>query len=191
MINQDLAKKVKELRKRSGISQELLADNSGISLRTIQRIENGETQPTGDSIRKLSSALNVTPNELIDWQIQEDNNTLLLLNLSQLGFLAFPLLGILIPLIIWISKKDKIKDVEQVGKSILNFQISWTLLLFLMAIFIFITVKLELQMGISFASILTAVSGMYLINIIVILFNTLRYHSGKTIKYKPAFPFLR
>lgn len=191
MINQDLAKKVKELRKLCGISQELLAENSGLSLRTIQRIENGETQPTGDSIRKLSSALNVTPNELIDWQIQEDNNTLLLLNLSQLGFLAFPLLGILIPLIIWISKKDKIKDVEQVGKSILNFQISWTLLLFLMAIFIFITVKLELQMGISFASILTAVSGMYLINIIVILFNTLRYHSGKTIKYKPAFPFLR
>ena len=191
MINQDLAKKVKELRKRSGISQELLADNSGLSLRTIQRIENGETQPTGDSIRKLSSSLNVTPNELIDWQIIEDNNTLLLLNLSQLGFLAFPLLGILIPLIIWTSKKDKIKDVEQVGKSILNFQISWTLLLFLMAIFIFITVKLELQMGISFASIFIAVSGMYLINIIVVLFNTLRYHSGKTIKYKPAFPFLR
>ena len=191
MINQDLAKKVKELRKRSGISQELLADNSGLSLRTIQRIENGETQPTGDSIRKLSNSLNVTPNELMDWQIIEDNNTLLLLNLSQLGFLAFPLLGILIPLIIWISKKDKIKDVEQVGKSILNFQISWTLLLFLMAIFIFITVKLELQMGISFASILIAVSGMYLINIIVVLFNTLRYHSGKTIKYKPAFPFLR
>ena len=191
MINQDLAKKVKELRKRSGISQELLADNSGLSLRTIQRIENGETQPTGDSIRKLSNSLNVTPNELMDWQIIEDNNTLLLLNLSQLGFLAFPLLGILIPLIIWTSKKDKIKDVEQVGKSILNFQISWTLLLFLMAIFIFITVKLELQMGISFASILIAVSGMYLINIIVVLFNTLRYHSGKTIKYKPAFPFLR
>lgn len=190
MINQDLAKKVKEVRKRSGISQELLADNSGLSLRTIQRIENGETQPTGDSIRKLSGALNVTPNELIDWQIIEDNNTLLLLNLSQLGFLAFPLLGILIPLIIWISKKDKIKDVEQVGKSILNFQISWTLLLFLMAIFIFITVKLELQMGISFASIFIAVSVMYLINIIVVLFNTLRYHSGKTIKYKPAFPFI-
>jgi transcriptional regulator with XRE-family HTH domain len=191
LINQDLAKKVKELRKRSGISQELLADNSGLSLRTIQRIENGETQPTGDSIRKLSNSLNVTPNELMDWQIIEDNNTLLLLNLSQLGFLAFPLLGILIPLIIWISKKDKIKDVEQVGKSILNFQISWTLLLFLMAIFIFITVKIELQMGITFASILIAVSGMYLINIIVVLFNTLRYHSGKTIKYKPAFPFLR
>jgi len=86
-----------ELRKRSGISQELLAGNSGLSLRTVQRIENGETQPTGDSIKRLSSALNVAPNELIDWQIIEDNNVLLLLNLSQLGFIAIPLLGILPP----------------------------------------------------------------------------------------------
>lgn len=190
MKNKDLAKRVKELRRRNGISQELLAENSGLSLRTVQRIENGETQPTGDSIKRLSSALNVTPNELIDWQIIEDNNVLLLLNLSQLGFIAFPLLGILIPLIIWTSKKDKIKDVDQVGKSILNFQISWTLLLFFIAIGIFIIAKLELSLNISFASILLAISTMYLVNFIVVIFNTLRYHNGKSIIYKPAFSFL-
>ena len=190
MKNKDLAKRVKELRKRIGISQELLAENSGLSLRTVQRIENGETQPTGDSIKKLSSALNVTPNELIDWQIIEDNNVLLLLNLSQLGFIAFPLLGILIPLIIWTSKKDKIKDADQVGKSILNFQISWTLLLFFMTIVIIIASKLELATNISFAGILITLSAMYLMNFIVVIFNTLRYHNGKPIKYKPAFPFL-
>ncbi len=190
MKKNHLAIRVKELRKRSGISQELLADNSGLSLRTVQRIENGETQPTGDSITRLASALNVTPNELIDWQIIQDNNILLLLNLSQLGFIAFPLLGILIPLIIWIAKKDKIKDVDQVGKSILNFQISWTLLLFFMAIGIFVTDKLELQINISFAGILVAISAMYFINFIIVIFNTLKYHNGKPIKYKPAFPFL-
>ena len=190
MKNKDLAKRVKELRKRNGISQELLAENSGLSLRTVQRIENGETQPTGDSIKRLSSALNVTPNELIDWQIIEDNNILLLLNLSQLGFIAFPLLGILIPLIIWTSKKDKIKDVDYVGKSILNFQISWTLLLFLMVIAIFITTKFELTKNISFADILITFSGMYFLNFVVVIFNTLRYHNGKSIKYIPTFKFL-
>ena len=190
MKNKDLAKRVKELRKRSGMSQELLAECSGLSLRTVQRIENGETQPTGDSIIKLSSALNVTPNELIDWQIIEDNNVLLRLNLSQLGFLAFPLLGILIPLIIWTSKKDKIKDVDHIGKSILNFQISWTLLLFSIVITIFITTKLELTKNISFAGILITFSGMYFLNFVVVIINTLRYHNGKPIKYKPAFQFL-
>ena len=186
----ELAKKVKELRKRNGISQELLAEISGLSLRTVQRIENGETQPTGDSIKRLSNALKVTPNELMDWQIIKNNNVLLTLNLSQLGFIAFPLLGILIPLIIWTSKKDKIKDVDQVGKSILNFQISWTLVLFLMAIGVFISSKLQLSINISFAGILIAFSGMYFINFMVVIFNTLRYHNGKSIKYKPAFPFL-
>jgi len=188
--NKDLAEKVKELRKRSGISQELLAKNSGLSLRTVQRIENRETQPTGDSIKRISSALNVTPNELIDWQIIKDNNVLLLLNLSQLGFIAFPLLGILIPLIIWTSKKDKIKDVDQVGKSILNFQLSWTLLFFFIAIGIYTSVKLDLSINISFADLLIVITGMYFINFIVVIFNTIRYHNGKSIKYKPAFRFL-
>jgi len=187
--NKDLAKRVKELRKRNGMSQELLADNSGLSLRTVQRIENGETQPTGDSIKRLSSALNVTPNELIDWQIIEDSKALLLLNLSQLGFIAFPLLGILIPLIIWTSKKDKIKDIDYVGKSILNFQISWTLLLFLLVIGLFITSKLELT-NISFSGILITIGALYFLNFIVVLSNTFRYHNGKSIKYPSVFKFL-
>lgn len=171
------------------MSQELLAENSGLSLRTVQRIENGETQPTGDSIKRLSSTLNVTPNELIDWQIIEDSKALLLLNLSQLGFLAFPLLGILIPLIIWTSKKDKIKDIDHVGKSILNFQISWTLLLFLLVIGLFVTSKLELA-TISFARILITISVMYFLNFVVVISNTFRYHNGKSLKYLSAFKFL-
>lgn len=189
MKNKDLAKRVKKLRNRNGMSQELLAENSGLSIRTVQRIENGETQPTGDSIKRLSNALNVTPNELIDWQIIEDSNTLLLLNLSQLGFIAFPLLGILIPLIIWTSKKDKIKDLDYVGKSILNFQISWTLLLFLLVIGLFLTSKFKLT-TISFAGILVTISVMYFINFMFTISNTFRYHNGKSIKYPSVFQFL-
>ncbi len=51
MKDTSLSKKVKELRKRKGFSQEELAEQSGLSLRTIQRIENGESDPTGDSFR--------------------------------------------------------------------------------------------------------------------------------------------
>ena len=190
MKNKDLEKRVKELRNRKGMSQELLAEKSGLSLRTIQRIENGETQPTGETIKRLSNGLNVTPNELMDWQIVEDNSILLLLNLSQLGFLAFPLLGILIPLIIWTSKKDKVRDVDQVGKSILNFQISWTLLLFILTTGAFIADRLQLPINISFFNILMVIGVMYFINFITVIFNTLKYHNGKSVKYKPAFPFL-
>jgi len=65
MTNEKLAQEVKELRKGKALSQEELAKNSGLSLRTIQRVENGETEPTGETLKRISSALDVTPNELI------------------------------------------------------------------------------------------------------------------------------
>uniref|UniRef100_UPI0030F528A3 helix-turn-helix domain-containing protein n=1 Tax=uncultured Wocania sp. TaxID=2834404 RepID=UPI0030F528A3 len=71
MKNKNLANRVKELRKRKGFSQEELTEISGLSLRTIQRIENGETEPRGDTFKRLANALNVTPDELIDWTLQE------------------------------------------------------------------------------------------------------------------------
>ena len=127
MNDLNLAKRVKELRGKKGFSQELLAEESGLSLRTIQRIENNETVPRGDTLKRLAIALGTSPDEIIDWKIQEDQNYLLLMNLSALGFLFFPILGIIMPLIMWIFKKEKLKYVDELGKSILNFQISWTL----------------------------------------------------------------
>ena len=55
MNKNNLAIRLKELRNRKGMSQEALAEESGLSLRTIQRIENGDTNPTGDSLKRLSN----------------------------------------------------------------------------------------------------------------------------------------
>ena len=136
MKNKDLAKRVKELRNRKGMSQEILAEESGLSLRTIQRIENGETEPTGDTLNRLSNALNVNPDELIDWTVKEDKVFLTFLNLSALTFIFFPLLGILVPFIMWTSKKDKLKDINKIGKDLINFEITWTIILFSIPFFI-------------------------------------------------------
>jgi transcriptional regulator with XRE-family HTH domain len=43
MENLELQKRVKDLRIKQGLSQEELADKTGLSLRTIQRIENRES----------------------------------------------------------------------------------------------------------------------------------------------------
>ena len=91
MKNNDLAKKIKELRTRKGFSQDELAETAQINLRTVQRIESGETEPRGDTLQRLAMALNVTSDELIDWAEREDNSFLVLLNLSALSFLFFPL----------------------------------------------------------------------------------------------------
>jgi transcriptional regulator with XRE-family HTH domain len=67
MKNIQLANRIKNLRIRKGFSQEELAEISGLSLRTIQRIENGETEPRGDSLKRLVTAFEVSPDEILDW----------------------------------------------------------------------------------------------------------------------------
>lgn len=131
MKNTELARRIKDLRNRKGFSQEELSEKSGLSLRTIQRIENGETEPRGDSLKRLSAVFDVNPDELIDWTVQEDKGLLTSLNLSSLSFMFFPVLGIIVPLIIWISKKDKVREINKTTREILNFQITWNIVFFI------------------------------------------------------------
>lgn len=179
----ELSKRVKELRVKKGLSQEQLADVTGLSLRTIQRVENGETIPRGDTLKRLAIALQVSPDELIEWQVIEDKNVLIMLNLSQFGFIAFPLLGIIIPLAIWIIKKDIIKSVDELGKSILNFQISLMIIFFLLCIITFVFIG---AMAI-FIWIIVA----YIFNIIMITLNTIKVKKNKNVVYVPSFKFLK
>ena len=200
MKNGNLAKRVKELRKRNGLSQEELTENSGLSLRTIQRIETGETQPTGDTLKRIAKALNVTPNELVDWTIMEDKGFLKALNLSALTFLFFPILGILVPLIMWISKKDKLKDLNKIGRDVINFEITWTVLLFLGFLLnaVYMAYYWETNGVVSASSILSSVRFnmfflifMYLFNLVFVIFNTVLIDRNKQVRYFPKINFLR
>ena len=191
-MHTDFQRRLREQRARKGLSQEELAEQAGLSLRTIQRIENGETAPRGDTLKRIAAALKVSPDELIDWQVQEDNNVVTVLNLSQLGFLAFPLLGVIIPLIIWILKKDTIRDVDAVGQSILNFQISWNLLLFsIYAAGLLIIFIRQFVYPALFFSFFIVMGMIYLYNIYQILANTLRYKRTGGVRYRPAFALLK
>lgn len=186
-----LGLKIKELRKRKGMSQEFLADESGLSLRTIQRIENGETNPTGESLKRLSNALNINPDELIDWSIKEDKRYLTYLNLSALTFLFFPLLGILVPFILWTSRKGKIKNINKLGKDLINFEITWTLLLFFIPFLWFLLAKIGLLENLTLSIIFIVIGIMYFINLIFILLNTIRISNENDVIYNPKIKFLR
>ena len=61
MSNKDFNNRIKELRKKKGLSQDELANLSGLSLRTIQRIEGNETNPLGDTKRKILKILESYP----------------------------------------------------------------------------------------------------------------------------------
>lgn len=198
MKNSDLSKKIKELRTNKGFSQDELSQVSQLSLRTIQRIESGETEPRGDTLRRLAQALDVTPNELIDWTEHQDNGYLAILNLSALSFIAFPLLGVIIPLALWVLKREKIKRVDYIGKRIINFQITWCLFLFIGYISVFSGILTRMNnrrfsfIGLgAIESILLIFLGLYVFNFILVLINTIRSMKNKNVIYQPAIRFLR
>ena len=64
METKGLGQKLKTLRGQRGMSQEYLAEESKVSLRTIQRIENNESTPTGETIKRIANALEVQLLEL-------------------------------------------------------------------------------------------------------------------------------
>ena len=57
--------KLRDIRKRALLTQQELADKSGVGVTTIIRIENNQVEPQGRTIRKLAEALDVEPHELV------------------------------------------------------------------------------------------------------------------------------
>jgi transcriptional regulator with XRE-family HTH domain len=191
MKKNHLALRVKELRTKKGMSQELLAEESGLSLRTVQRIEKGETNPAGDTLKKLSNALNVTPDELIEWTIKEDRGYLIFLNLSALTFIFFPLLGILVPFIVWTSRKGKLKNINKIGRDLINFEITWTIMLFFIPFLLFLSTKIGIIESLTLNIIITVTGIMYFFNIIFVVLNAIKISNEKDVVYYPLIKFLR
>ena len=58
-----LGTKIKELRKRKGLTQIELSERTGLTERTIQRIENHEVEPSKHSLKKMGEVLGHNLNE--------------------------------------------------------------------------------------------------------------------------------
>ncbi len=122
---------IRTLREQLGYTQSDLAEQTNLSIRTIQRVESGQTVPKGHTLNVLVEALGVDKMELqkpikLESRDSEEDTKLKLLNLSALCFIGIPFGNILVPFIIW-EKYKKYSKVNQIGREILNFQITWTL----------------------------------------------------------------
>lgn len=71
-----IGKRISEVRKAKGLSQERLADLSRINLRTIQRIENNKSEPHGKTLNLICEVLDINLEELLKEKDQTKNNSL-------------------------------------------------------------------------------------------------------------------
>ncbi|HEY0055446.1 MAG TPA: helix-turn-helix domain-containing protein [Pedobacter sp.] len=117
---------VQGLRENQNLTQMELAERSGLSLRTIQRVEAG-TVAKGYTLTALAKALQVEPEKLMpNPEVNIDINRVKLINISCLSFLILPFGNIIIPAILNHNTKD-IK-VRELGRKVLGIQIIWTVI---------------------------------------------------------------
>ena len=74
MKQPELGKKISELRKDKGLTQEELVDKCNISVRTLQRIESGEVTPRSYTVKTILAALEYDLNKISDLDDKTSRN---------------------------------------------------------------------------------------------------------------------
>ncbi len=127
---------IKHYRESAGLSQTLLAEKAKLSLRTVQRIENDETDPRGHSLNALAAALNLSVFDLTtnsDQISEEVLSQVKAINASALFGVVFPFGSLLFPNYYWRKFKSN-GQVNSVGRRIINFQILWSIVTYLLLV---------------------------------------------------------
>jgi transcriptional regulator with XRE-family HTH domain len=65
LVTMSFSARVIAMRKQKGLTQQSLADASGIHVQQIKRYEAGSAQPTAEALKKLALALHVTSDFLL------------------------------------------------------------------------------------------------------------------------------
>ncbi|MCL6217354.1 helix-turn-helix domain-containing protein [Zunongwangia pacifica] len=206
MENQNLLNRIKNFRIQKGFSQETLAEHSGLSVRTIQRMENSDSMPNADSLKKVSVAFGISIEELSkNTRAIYDLQYLKALNLSALSTLIFafwwgstnPIILILscfVPAIMWVWKKDQIEGIDTISKTIINTKLTWGIFAFALTTFIYMVFTPHILPLINrlfqsnIESFHTPYSNNYILgsiivlNAFLVLSNTFRIHSKQKLR---------
>lgn len=131
-----LAERILAARRAQGWSQEELAQQSGLSLRTIQRIENGESKPRLHSLRVLAETLGLPLTDLTEEKsaascsAEVDWAALWRVNFISALSALLPPLNIAIPL--FLQRRLQLSgQTLRASQRIVSLHILWTILLFL------------------------------------------------------------
>lgn len=120
--------KLTQYRDKLNLTQEELSKKSGVSVRTIQRIESG-IDPKGFTLKALAKGMEINEEDLLQ---NKENNlnkeykfiAVNLINLSSLLVVFIPIASFVLPLIITQIKKQ----LNPLTKQIITIQILWSVI---------------------------------------------------------------
>ena len=134
---------------------------------------------------------NLIENPIIEHTLKEDNSTLALLHYSQLlNFFGF--FGIIIPVILWSTKKTEIKGMDEHGKHVINYQLSMLLYGVIYAMLFFISILLTfIFIGFVFIIILSIIGiPLALLLIVYPIIGGIAASKGEFYKYPLTIKFI-
>ncbi|MCD1118512.1 helix-turn-helix domain-containing protein [Chryseobacterium turcicum] len=186
---------LKKIRETKNLTQEELAEKSGISVRTIQRIEAG-TIPKGYTLKTLAKSLEVPEkdlliSEMIKEEITVDEVVLVtekendspfnfslikIINLSSLPLAWLPIANFLPPLLIMLFTKEKSYIVKQI--------ISLQIFVAIISPIIFMIIVL-LKLGRE--SVMVTMIFLILANVYIILRNAYEIDKRRSLRYRLNF----
>lgn len=177
--------KVQLLREEKHLTQTELAHESGLSLRTIQRIEAGNI-PKGFTLKTLAKSLNTEPESLI---ATNDNWNIIarvkLINISVLSSLILPFGNIIFPAIL--TYKTKEPEAKELGRNIISLQIIYS---FILATLLIVSPFIQKAFSIQFPLFLVVLVVLKSINIFIIVKNSVSLNQKSTLYIKLKNSFL-
>ena len=173
-----IGSKIKDLRIRRGYTQVGLSEKTNLTVRTIQRIENEEVEPSMYSLKKLSEVLKVDLLQLKNKKQMENSKNsnnrslfwLILLHLSGLFLTLLP------SLILWLLFKGKDERIELHGKDIINFQLNMLFILIICGIIFYVLLPYMV-----YIIPMLLIVGIY--TFLTVLFNIIRVITHNEYKY--------
>lgn len=179
-----MSNQVKTFREQQHMTQSELAEKSGLSLRTIQRIEAGNI-PKGFTLKAIAKALQTEPEKIVP-SVQEkaQNNRAKLINFSALAGLIIPFGGVIIPLIL--THKTQDTKTKEIGKDIISIQILLTAVL---SLFMIISPFIQHFSGTRFPLFLIPLISLLGVKLFIIIRNgiSLNQNNNLYIKLKTNF----
>jgi len=111
--------------------------------------------------------------------MREDRQLIVITHLSQLVTLVIGFGSLIIPLIIWSANKDKVYQMDEHGKNILNFQIS-------LLIYSLVCIPLILLLGLGILGLIV----LGIISVIFPIINAIKASNGENPKYPLSLNFI-
>ncbi|MCR8556550.1 helix-turn-helix domain-containing protein [Mucilaginibacter sp. BJC16-A38] len=175
-------------RRKKGLTQEQLSELSGVTSRTIQRIEKGAVVPHVQTLKILAACLDIEAEVLMDEPEGSAPATAAkpatlspLFHVAALLGLGMPILNIILPFILWLFKRDADQAYDRQGRQVLNFHLTMSILFFpsIVLMVYFFPLGFPLTMLV------------YLFMVVMTLVNLFRAINLKKINYPLSWRFLK